>query len=147
MRTGGPENGREGHSEPRNDEAGKSASKPPATISTMRKAWKQANDAKELQAQLSARNIRLACVSADEARACEQQRAVANQRGRRSGPLLTGGEIVAVDQRGRVYRFDKRTTGAAANAVRERLAGVDAGFLSSVETTKAAIKAASRAAW
>jgi hypothetical protein len=148
MRHGGPENGREGHSEPRNDKAEKSASKRSATITTMREAWEQAKDAKELPAQLAARNIRLARVTADDAHASEQRRPVAKQRGRYSGPLLKEGEIVAVDQWGRVYRFDNRTTGgAAAKAVRERLAGVDAATLDTVTAAKDAIKAASRGAW
>jgi hypothetical protein len=146
MRTGGPENGRERPSAPVQDQPGNSASKRQTTVSEMRGAWEQARDAGDLIAGLSAKKITLARVSADDAKANEQARKVASALGRFE-PRLKEGEIVAVNQRGRVYRFDKRTTGLPAKAVKERMAGVDAGFLLSVEATKAAIKAASREAW
>jgi hypothetical protein len=146
MRTDGPQNGREGHSDPRTDGTGKNSSKQQNTAGHMREAWTAANDAGDLVAALAARNIRLARVMPDEARFNQQQRAVAKQLGRVVRPMRDG-EIMAVDARGHMYRFDKRTTGAERGEIKQRLAGVDAGFLLSVEATKEAQRAASRAAW
>lgn len=161
-RTGGPQNGREGHSKPRKDGPENSASKrETGTKRNMRGAWQGSKDAGDLIAALAAQNIRLARVTADEARASREQSEVyrqqkrqkeATSRGRfaalkvRYTPRLTEGEIMAVDGRGHAYRFDKRTTGAERGDIAKRLSGVDAGFLLSVADTKNAMRAASRAA-
>jgi hypothetical protein len=168
MRESGPENGRDGLSVPVGDQPGNSASKRQTTASTMRGAWEQAKDAGDLIARLAAQKITLAVVSADDASKSREQAALYREQQKqlkqakaqaelatspapkpslRYAPVLKEGELVAVDQRGRVYQFTKRTVGAERKAIKERLAGVDAGFLSSVEATKAAIKATSRAAW
>jgi hypothetical protein len=135
-RTGGAENGREGHR----------PAKQPTTAEHMRAAWTAAKDAGDLIAGLAARNIRLARVTPGEARFNQEQRAVAKQLGRVVRPMRDG-EIVAVDGRGHVYRFEKRTTGAARGDIQKRLAGVDAGFLPGVTATKDAIRQETRAAW
>ena len=168
MRESGPENGLQPPSVPAKDQPENTASKRQTTVSTMRAAWQQTQDAGDLIAGLAAEKITLARVSADDARKSrehaelyrtqqkelKQWKAQADlatspepKQALRYAPVLKEGELVAVDQRGRVYQFTKRTVGAEREAIKERMAGVDAGFLSSVETTKAAIKAASRAAW
>jgi hypothetical protein len=146
MRTGGPENGREEPSDPRRNGAQENSSKRENTTSTMRGAWTASVDAGQLTAELAAKNIRLARVTAQEARTNHRQREFAKQMGRRISPLIEG-EIVAVDGRGRAYRFTERTTGDKREAIKERLAGIDPAGLQSVGRMQAAMKEASRTAW
>jgi hypothetical protein len=146
MRTGGPENGREGPSDPRRNGAQENSSKRETTLTTMRGAWEKTTDAGQLTALLAVKNIRLARVTAQEARTNHRQREFAKRIGRRIGALIEG-EIVAVDGRGRAYRFTERTTGAKREAIKERLAGIGAAGLRSVGCTQTVMKEASREAW
>jgi MobA/VirD2-like, nuclease domain len=142
MRESGPENGREARSDSRQgksvargayaDLPAQVSSKRPSTISNMRGAWTATADAGQLAAELEARNIRLARVSPEEARANQRQRAFAKELGRYARPLKEG-EIVAVDVRGKVYGFTQQTTGADTAAIKQRLADLDGAQLPSVK--------------
>ena len=173
--TGGPEIGREGDSGARRDEPEKSAAKRDErplnrTQADIRIAWTLSRSREELSAALAARNIALARVNPDEARASREQGELYRQQLReheqwkaravhsryaaltpepprpRYAPVLKEGEIVAVDARGQVYRLDERTTGSARGEIEKRLAGLDAGGLMNIAGAKTAIGEAERAA-
>lgn len=122
-----------------------------------------------MQDALAARNLTLARATPDEARASREQAEQYPEKlrqyehaqttaaaGRYAGlepeierprytPALDAGELVAVDRRGHVYKFDERTTGQFRNEIEQRLAGIDA--LPSVTEAKEAQLDASRAEW
>jgi hypothetical protein len=139
-RTGGLESGPEGHPGSRKPERPLNP-----TQGAIRTAWTLSHTAEQLTEALAARGIGLACVTGEEARANQRARAFGKELGRFVHPLREG-EIVAVNERGHVYHFDRRTTGAERGEIEKRLAGIDAGALLSVTDTKDAMREAGRAA-
>jgi len=114
------------------------------TQGDMRAAWTLSRTAEQLTEALAARGIGLAQVTTEEARANQRARAFARELGRFVHPLRDG-EIVAVNERGHVYHFDPRTTGADRGEIEKRLAGIDAAGLLSVADTRDAMREARRA--
>ena len=134
---------------PQQEREGKANSKPEkplnATQAAIRIAWALSRTGEQLTEALAARGIGLAQVTAEEARANHRARAFAREVHRYIRPLREG-EIVAVNERGHVYSFDPRTTGAERGEILKRLAGIDAAGLMSVSDTKEAMREAGRAA-
>lgn len=115
------------------------------TAADIRTAWSLARSAGELDEALAAHGITLAQVSAEEARQSERVAAFAREVGN-FARVLQEGEIVAVDGRGDVHRFDQRTTGELHPDIEARLPGIGAGLLN-VTAAKAAMREADHAAW
>jgi hypothetical protein len=136
---GAPQNGDEAKAErPLNETQG-----------AIRAAWSLSQTAEQLTEALAARGIGLAQVTAEEARANQRARAFAKEIGGRFVQYRNEGEIVAVNEKGHVYRFDPRTTGVERGEIDKRLAGIEAGSLLSVSDTRQAMRevaAAERAA-
>ena len=116
-----------------------------ATQGAVRTAWSLSRTPEQLSEGLAARGIGLAVVSAEEAAANQRARAFAKETGRFVRPQREG-EIVAVNERGHVYQFDQRATGAFREEIEKRLGGVDRASLLSVNATREAMRDASRAA-
>ena len=108
-------------------------------------AWVLSRTGEQLTEALAARGIGLAQVTAEEAQANHRARAFAREVHRYIRPLREG-EIVAINERGHVYSFDPRTTGAERGEILKRLTGIDAGALMSVSDTREAMREAGRAA-
>ncbi len=138
------------------------------TAGEMRLAWNLSRhaDAAQLSEALEDRGLRLARATAAEAEASVDQAELRRQRmlqndasalGRyatmkapepgRYAPEIDAGEIVAVDQRGGVYRFDAGTTGTMRPEIEARLSEIDSATLPNVTDAKAAMIEESRAAW
>src|SRR5262249_17153252 len=114
------------------------------TQGDVRAAWTLSQTGEQLTEALAARGIGLAVVTPAEAHANHRRRAFAKE-GHRLAPTQREGEIVAVDGRGHVYRFDRRTTGAERGEIDKRLAGIEAGTLLGVDDTKEVMREAARA--
>ena len=123
-----------------------------------------------LQEALAARGMTLARVTGAEARASQEQAALWAQRrqereaaeaataeGRyaalkpetpeaaRYSPRLSEGELVVVDQRGRIHKLDERSTGLRTADIQSRLAGLE--DLLTVRDAQAAMRQAARESW
>jgi len=119
------------------------------TQGAIRAAWSLSQTAEQLTEALAARGIGLAQVTPEEARANHRARAFAKEIGGRFVQYRNEGEIVAVNEKGHVYRFDPRTTGVERGEIDKRLAGIEAGSVLSVSDTRQAMRevaAAERAA-
>jgi hypothetical protein len=112
----------------------------------IRAAWTLSKSAEQLEEALAGRGISLAAVSPEEARASERTAAFAKEVGN-FAPVLKEGEIVAVTERGQVYRLDERTTGEERPDVEARFPGLDRAALLTVTDTKEVMHEAARAAW
>jgi hypothetical protein len=134
----------------------------------IRMAWMLSRSREELQDALAVRGFSFARASADEAHASKERAEFYRQQQRTPGafkkakaelggqaapepvryaPTVNEGEIVAVNGRGHVYRFDERTTGNFRGEIEKRLAGIDPAALLNIIDTAAAIKEADRAQW
>jgi hypothetical protein len=103
--------------------------------------------AEQFTEALAARGIGLAQVTAEEARQNHRARAFAKEIGGRFVQHRNEGEIVTVNQKGHVYRFDPRTTGVERGEIDKRLAGIEAGSLLSVSDTRQVMREVRRAEW
>jgi len=115
-------------------------------MADIRMAWSLSRGASEFQEGLAAHNIKLALVSAEEARASERSAAFAKEVGN-FARVLKEGEIVAVNGHGNVYRLDQRTTGNSAPEIEGRLAGIDRTELLNVTAAKVVMQEAARETW
>jgi hypothetical protein len=135
--TGAPQNGHETKAKaerPLNETQG-----------ALRAAWSLSQTAEQFTEALAARGIGLAQVTAEEARQNQRARAFAKEIGGRFVQHRNEGEIVAVNEKGQVYRFDPRTTGVERGEIDKRLAGIEAGSLLSVSDTRQAMREVARA--
>jgi hypothetical protein len=138
-RPGGPEKGREDQAKPDRPLG--------PTQGAMRTAWALSHTGEQLTEALAARGIGLAQVTAAEAAANHRARAFAKEIGGRFVQPLREGEIVAINERGYVYRFEPRTVGVDCGEIAKRLAGIEAGSLLSVSDTKQIMREVRRAEW
>lgn len=117
------------------------------TQGAIRAAWSLSRTAEQLTEALAARGIGLAQVAAEEARANHRARAFAKEIGGRFVQRLNEGEIVAVNEKGHVYKLAPRTTGVERGDIDKRLAGIEAGSLLSVSDTRQVMGEVRRAEW
>jgi hypothetical protein len=115
------------------------------TQGAIRAAWSLSQTAEQLTEALAARGIGLAQVTPEEARANHRARAFAKEIGGRFVQYRNEGEIVAVNEKGHVYRFDPRTTGVERGEIDKRLAGIEAGSVLSVSDTRQVMREVARA--
>jgi hypothetical protein len=105
------------------------------TQGAIRAAWTLSRTGEQLTEALAARGIGLAQVTAKEARTNYRRRAFAKEVGR-FAPRWSEGEIVAVNEKGHVYKLDPRTVGVERGWIEKRLAGIEADGLLGVTDTR-----------
>ena len=98
-------------------------------------AWHSSPTAEAFVAALNEHNIQLAAASKEEADRSYRLNAFAREVGNLA-PVYAEGEILAVTERGHVYRLNERTTGEKAPAVEKFLAKLDRTDLLGIEPTK-----------
>ena len=149
----GPQKARQRQEPEARDAAAQAAQAPPkaerelsGTAADIRMTWSTSRTARELEDGLAARGITLAVMSAEEAQTSQRNEAVAKEIGNFAPPWRER-EIVAVNDRGHVYRLDKHTTGQSQLDIQGRLNGIDRDALMDVTAAKEAMQAAAREAW
>lgn len=120
------------------------------TASEIRLAWNLSQDpdlerdVRLLQEHLKVRRISLAVAGTDDVRANERAAAFAEALGRHRR-ILREGEIVAINERGDVYRLDEHTTGRFMIDVEDRLAALDKSTLPSIADARESMRSEARA--
>ena len=110
------------------------------TVDDIRLSWSQSPTGAAFAAALKDEGYILARVTLDEARASERAHAFAAEVGN-FAPRYRDGEIVVVNERGRIYRLDAKTTGADRATVETFTASIDRANLPSIADAKAAMHA------
>lgn len=93
-----------------------------------------------------ARGLTFAVVSDKEAAASQTASSFARELGN-FAPSYRAGELVLLNERGHVYRLDRRTTGASAEAVTKRLADLDPRQYLDIASTRQALREAGKVAF
>jgi hypothetical protein len=99
------------------------------------RSWHHAHNARAFAYRLQQHGISLAAVSRDEADSSRRDAAFAREKGHFI-PEYREGEIVAVTERGHVYRLNSRTTGDDTKDIAKFLRKLDRSQLQSVGETK-----------
>lgn len=115
-RVGGADHARQQEQQQAKPEAQRDTKPNNQTISDIRKAWEQSPNGAGFVAAMHDQGYRVARVTLDEARQSERDAAFAKEVGN-FAPRYQAGEIVILNERGRVYRLDGKTTGADLEAI------------------------------
>lgn len=114
-----------------------SGKEPHPAVAAIREAWAARQGDGGLIAALEAKGMILARVTPEEAAKSERDHAFAAEVGN-FAPKYRPDELVVVNERGRVYRLDGKTTGDGRAAVQEYAATIDRSTLLSVADARAA---------
>ena len=116
-----------------------------ATQGAIRTAWALSQTGEQLTEALAARGIALAQVTAEEARGNQRARTFAREIGGRFVQKRNEGEIVAVNEKGDVYRLTPGLVGVERGEIDKRLASIEVGSLLSVSDTREVMREVARA--
>lgn len=103
--------------------------------------WQAAHDGdspKAIEAALAQKGIRLSIVQKEEAERSRDDAAAAKEHGQYA-PIYRESEIVAVNDRGYVYRLSQRTTGTDFQAMQRYLRTLDTANFQGIDATRQAI--------